>query len=272
MVSMTVTVSSSLTDPDYPRIKRFVWLARPEGTTYRTGDHLTVLPTNDDDLVAGAPQVDLDTALSIMPSRPQRHGIAVDRPLTVRELLTRHIELQGRPTAAQLVTLAELNPCPPEKTALRSLADDEEARTGDQRTLLDSSRSSRHLREVLTWPTLLDLLSPLRPRHYSISSSPEKSPHHVDLMVSVLRAPARSGRGDFRGSASGYLNAVQPGDTVLARVQPCRAAFRITHDADTPVVMIAAGTGLAPFRGAIADRRGITAEVVPPRKNQAQRR
>jgi cytochrome P450/NADPH-cytochrome P450 reductase len=152
MVSMTVTVSSSLTDPDYPRIKRFVWLALPEGTTYRTGDHLTVLPTNDDDLVAGAPQVDLDTALSIMPSRPQRHGIAVDRPLTVRELLTHHIELQGRPTAAQLVTLAELNPCPPEKTALRSLADDEEARTGDQRTLLDSSRSSRHLREVLTWP------------------------------------------------------------------------------------------------------------------------
>jgi cytochrome P450/NADPH-cytochrome P450 reductase len=115
MVSMTVTVSSSLTDPDYPRIKRFVWLALPGGTTYRTGDHLAVLPTNDDDLVAGAArvlQVDLDTALSIMPSRPQRHGIAVDRPLTVRELLTRHIELQGRPTAAQLVTLAELNPCP----------------------------------------------------------------------------------------------------------------------------------------------------------------
>ncbi|MEV5540006.1 hypothetical protein AB0L13_24430 [Saccharopolyspora shandongensis] len=95
----------------------------------------------------------------------------------------------------------------------------------------------------------------MRPRHYSISSSPTADPRHADLMVSLLQGPARSGRGEFRGTGSGYLNAVRPGDTVLARVQPCREAFRI--GTDVPVVMIAAGTGLAPFRGAIADRRGL---------------
>ncbi|MZD05939.1 reductase, partial [Streptomyces sp. SID5785] len=43
-------------------------------------------------------------------------------------------------------------------------------------------------------------------------------------------------------------------DTVLGRVQPCRDAFRIRPDADEPVIMIAAGTGLAPFRAAVAER------------------
>ncbi|WP_405412654.1 bifunctional cytochrome P450/NADPH--P450 reductase [Streptomyces decoyicus] len=260
MTAMTVTDTGSLTHPDYPRVKRLVRLALPEGTTYRTADHLTVLPANTPDLVERAArllQTDLDTVLSIVPHHPRRDGIPVDRPLTIRQLLTHHVELQDRPTAEQLRTLAALNPCAPEQAALRALAENTDARAADQRTLLDLIEDHPALRETLTWPTLLELLPPIRPRHYSVSSSPAADPHHVDLMVSVLQAPARSGRGTFRGTGSGYLGAVRPGDTVLARLQPCREAFRIDHDAGTPVIMIAAGTGLAPFRGVIADRRAL---------------
>jgi len=99
--------------------------------------------------------------------------------------------------------------------------------------------------------------TPLRPRHYSISSSPAVDPGHADLMVSLLEAPARSGKGVYRGTGSGHLATLAAGDTVYARVQPCREAFRI--DGSTPVLMIAAGTGLAPFRGTIADRTAALA-------------
>ncbi|MFD8042265.1 cytochrome P450 [Streptomyces chartreusis] len=253
LVPMTVTEAYDLTAPGHPRRKRFVRLALPEGVTYRTADHLTVLPANAPALVerfAAALGADLDTVLDIRAARPRRDGLAIDRPLTVRRLLTHHVELAERPSAAQLAALAAANPCPPERIALAGLTD-------DPRTLVEVIEDFPALRGALDWPTLLDLLTPLRPRHYSISSSPAVDPGHADLMISLLQAPARSGRGIHRGTGSGHLTDVRPGDTVYARIQPCRDVFRIETGA--PVVMVAAGTGLAPFRGAVADRAAALA-------------
>ncbi|MGW0652410.1 cytochrome P450 [Streptomyces umbrinus] len=259
LVPMTVTDAYDLTAPGHPRTKRFVRLALPDGTTYRTGDHLTVLPVNAPELVeraAAALGVGLDAVLDIRASRPRRDGIAVDRPLTVRQLLSHHVELQERPTADRLAVLAAANPCPPERAALADVQD------SDPRTLIELVEAYPALRGALDWPLLLEeILTPLRPRTYSISSSPATDPSHADLMVSLLEAPARSGNGVYTGTGSGHLGAVKPGDTVLARVQPCREAFRIDHSA--PVVMVAAGTGLAPFRGAIADRAATNAQLAP---------
>ncbi|WP_406412209.1 cytochrome P450 [Streptomyces sp. NBC_01614] len=260
LVPMTVTEAYDLTAPGHPRRKRFVRVALPDGVTYRTADHLTVLPANAPALVdraAAALGVDLDSVLDIRPARPRRDGLAVDRPLTVRQLLTHHVELQERPSADRLSALAAANPCPPERTALANLTD-------DPRTLVELIEDFPALRGALDWPQLLEILTPLRPRHYSVSSSPAVDPGHTDLMISLLQAPARSGKGTYRGTGSGHLTTVRPGDTVYARVQPCREVFRI--DADTPVVMVAAGTGLAPFRGAIADRTAalaLGAELAP---------
>ncbi|MFE2069782.1 bifunctional cytochrome P450/NADPH--P450 reductase [Streptomyces sp. NPDC059467] len=253
LVPMTVTEAYDLTAPGYPRTKRFLRIALPEGVAYRTADHLTVLPANAPELVARAAAalgVDLDTVLDIRATRPRRDGLAVDRPVTVRQLLTQHVELQEHPSAQQLSLLADANPCPPEKAALASLGD-------DPRTLVEIIEDHPALRGALDWPRLLELLTPLKPRHYSISSSPATDPRHADLMISLLEAPARSGNGTYRGTGSGHLTSLRPGDTLYARVQPCREAFRI--DDSAPVVMIAAGTGLAPFRGAVADRTAALA-------------
>ncbi|MEU1010062.1 cytochrome P450 [Streptomyces sp. NPDC005890] len=250
LVPMTVTEAYDLTAADHPRTKRFLRIALPEGVTYRTADHLTVLPANAPELVdraVAAFGLDADAVLDIRATRPRRGGgLAVDRPLTVRELLCHHVELRQRPTDRQRALLAEANPCRPERAALAALTDD------DPRTLVELAEDHPALRGALGWPLLLDLLTPLRPRHYSISSAPAADARHADLMVSVLDAPARSGKGRYRGTGSGHLASLRPGDTVHARVQPCREAFRIDHSA--PVVLVAAGTGLAPFRGAVADR------------------
>ncbi|QIB47665.1 cytochrome P450 [Streptomyces aureoverticillatus] len=258
-VPMTVVETADLADLSHPlgRAKKFLRLALPEEVTYRTADHLAVLPVNDPDLVERAATVlglDLDAVLDIRAHRPGRAALPLDRPVTARDLLTHHVELRAPLTAARIARLAEHNPCPPEQAALRRLAEDTERVTAIRPSLLDLAAEHPSLRGQVGWPLLLDLLPPLRTRPYSISSSPAADPRHADLMVSLLSGPARSGNGVYEGTGSAYLNRVRPGDTVHARVQPCREVFRIGHDAHTPVIMIGAGTGLAPFRGAIADR------------------
>ncbi|MEV0370819.1 cytochrome P450 [Streptomyces sp. NPDC050636] len=242
LVPMTITEAYDLTAQDWPRPKRFLRLALPEGVTYRTADHLAVLPANAPATVERAARalgVDLDTVLALHSGRrPGRDALPVDRPLSVRQLLTHHLELGMRPTAEQVAVLAAHNPCPPERLALEAVAED------DPRTLVDLIEANPALRGALPWPTILELLPPLRTRHYSLSSSPTADPRHADLMVSLLPG----------GTGSTHLHTLRPGDTVLARVQPCREAFRLDPADATPVIMVAAGTGLAPFRGAVADR------------------
>ncbi|WP_327135158.1 cytochrome P450 [Streptomyces sp. NBC_01343] len=263
---MTVTQTGDLADLGHPagRSKRFLRVRLPEGVRYRTADHLAVLPANDPDQVERAARVlgaDPGTVLNIRAHRPGRTTLPVDRPVTVGELLARYVELQAPVTAEQAAVLAAHNPCPPEQAALERIAAEAAGADGARPgSLVDLVEAHPALRGRLPWPVLLELLEPMRPRHYSISSSPSAGPERADLMVSLLEAPHRSGRdGVFRGVGSSYLHRVRPGDTVLARVQPCREDFRVPHDERTPVIMIGAGTGLAPFRGAIADRRALRA-------------
>ncbi|MFD5396046.1 cytochrome P450 [Streptomyces sp. NPDC127097] len=242
LVPMTVTEAHDLTAEGRPRPKRFLRIALPDGVTYRTADHLAVLPANAPAAVERAARAlgaDPDTVLALHSGgRAGRDTLPVDRPLTVRQLLTHHLELGMRPTPGQAAVLAAHNPCPPERQALETLAED------DPRTLIELIEDHPALRGALPWPVLLELLPPLRTRHYSLSSSPATDARHADLMVSLLPG----------GTGSTYLHGVRPGDTVLARVQPCREAFRLDPADDTPVILVAAGTGLAPFRGAVADR------------------
>ncbi|MER6128525.1 hypothetical protein ABT173_39375 [Streptomyces sp. NPDC001795] len=124
---MAVTEAYDLTAPGHPRLKRFVRLALPEGTPYRTGDHVTVLPVNDKALVeraATALGVDLDTVLDIRAARPRRDGLAVDGPLTVRQLITHHSELQETSDRRPTGRARRRQSVPPERRQLATLADD----------------------------------------------------------------------------------------------------------------------------------------------------
>ncbi|WP_189788815.1 cytochrome P450, partial [Streptomyces capitiformicae] len=72
------------------RSKRFLKLRLPEGVTYRTGDHIAVLPSNPHDLVqrvADRFSLDLDRTVRLRARRRSRGALPVDRPLTLRRLL-----------------------------------------------------------------------------------------------------------------------------------------------------------------------------------------
>jgi cytochrome P450/NADPH-cytochrome P450 reductase len=108
----------------------------------------------------------------------------------------------------------------------------------------------------LRFATFLVLLPPLKPRHYSISSSPLASPTSCTLTYSVLSAPPKSGLpGRFHGVAGTHLSTLAPGDAVQVAVRSTIKLVRPPPDLQaTPMVMFCAGAGLAPFRGFVQER------------------
>jgi sulfite reductase alpha subunit-like flavoprotein len=98
-----------------------------------------------------------------------------------------------------------------------------------------------------------DALVRLTPRSYSIASSPLVSPHEVQLTVSVVRY--RSPRGMQRGgAASTYLADRASHADVFLQPSP---HFRPPEDGATPMIMVGPGTGIAPFRGFLQERRAL---------------
>ncbi|MEB3022667.1 bifunctional cytochrome P450/NADPH--P450 reductase [[Mycobacterium] crassicus] len=251
---MTVLDNTALVGDDVTLggAKRFVRVALPEGVEYQTGDHLTVLADNPPDLVTTVLEllgIEGERRLSINPRRTSRRLIALDREVSARELLTHFVELRKPATRSQLRRLAASNPCPPERERLEQLA-----ASADPCALSPLECLREFPACELTGAELLELLDPMTPRHYSIASSSRLTPGRVALVVSVLDAPARSGHGLFQGVASNHLAAMAPGAQIRARVDPARQAFRAGADPARNVILVSAGTGVAPFRGFLGDR------------------
>jgi sulfite reductase alpha subunit-like flavoprotein len=120
----------------------------------------------------------------------------------------------------------------------------------DGRTGLDLVEEFRVRADIEEWR---DALVRLAPRSYSISSSPLVSPDEVQLTVSVVRY--RGARGGMRhGVASTFL--ADRADKVPVFLQPA-PHFRPPEDALTPMIMVGPGTGIAPFRGFLHERRAL---------------
>jgi cytochrome P450/NADPH-cytochrome P450 reductase len=109
----------------------------------------------------------------------------------------------------------------------------------------------------------LDMLPPLRPRYYSISSSPMADPEVCSITAGVLRGPARSGVGTFTGVCSGHLSIVPENGTAFVFVREPSIPFRPPENPHVPMIMIGAGTGLAPFRGFLQERAILQEQGVP---------
>jgi len=99
------------------------------------------------------------------------------------------------------------------------------------------------------------LLRPMPPRLYSIASSLSAHPEEVHLTVAVVRY---EGNGKERkGVCSSYL-AERVGERVPCYLHPNKN-FKLPDDPSIPIIMVGPGTGIAPFRAFIEERRATGA-------------
>jgi sulfite reductase (NADPH) flavoprotein alpha-component len=103
----------------------------------------------------------------------------------------------------------------------------------------------------------VSLLRKLPPRLYSISSSPKAHPGEAHLTVGTVRYECH-GRAR-KGVCSTFLaDRVEAGGVVPVFVQ-ASPGFRLPGDATKPIIMVGPGTGIAPFRAFLEERRAVGA-------------
>jgi cytochrome P450/NADPH-cytochrome P450 reductase len=256
------------------RSTRHVEIALPAGTTYGAGDHLGVLPRNRPELIGRVLRhfkLDPGTYVTVSP----RDGAGAHTHLPVGEavplvgILSSCVELQDVATRRDLEVMAAHTEDAEQREKLLALAgDDEDARAHYREEVFGPRKSVLDLLEeypgcALAFDAYLDLLPPLRPRYYSISSSPMVSPEVCSITAGVLEAPATSGQGVFRGVCSSHLAISASDSTVFVFVRKPTIAFRPPENPHVPMIMIGCGTGLAPFRGFLQERAALKERGVP---------
>lgn len=241
------------------RSTRHIELSLPEGAVYHAGDHLGVIPQNASALVArvaAAFGFTPEVRIQLHKRRPTTGALPTDQILSVGTLLTHYVELQDVATRHQLGLLAGYAENTAQKKQLETLAGDAERYTKEvkapNRSLIDMLEEYPSVR--LPFAHYLELVPPLRPRYYSISSSPKASGRILSLTVGVVKSPARAGQGTYTGTCSNYLASFVRGQAVYGFVQHVSRGFGLPASPSTPIVMIGAGTGVAPFRGFLQER------------------
>ena len=212
------------------------------GLDYTVGDSLGLFPANDSSLVEAVIRA---------------IGAPANFPIggrTLREVLTDGVSLSPAPD--MLFQLFSYITGGDKRKKARALATGEDP-DGDAATL-DVLAAIEKFSGVRPDPeALIEALDPLQPRLYSISSSPKANPGRVALTVDTVRYAI--GRRKRLGVASTYLaERIAPGAAIKVYVQKAHA-FGLPADPSVPIIMIGPGTGVAPFRAFLQERKATGA-------------
>jgi cytochrome P450/NADPH-cytochrome P450 reductase len=250
---------------------RHLTIRLPRDVSYRAGDHLAVYARNRRDVVEKIVDrlgLQPDAVVTLDAKGSQMRHLPVGKPVTVRQLLTDFVELQDPVSRKDVRTLIGHTRCPVTLKELeRLVAEDEDAKTAFARDISDKRVTIHDL--LMRYPAielpleeLIDMTSAIRPRFYSISSSPLAVPDAINLTVGTVAAPAWSGNGFYQGVASSHLQAAEPGDDILGFVRRPNPPFAPPEDPETPMILVGPGTGFAPLRGFLQERAAQRADGI----------
>ncbi|HEY0075758.1 MAG TPA: sulfite reductase subunit alpha [Abditibacteriaceae bacterium] len=220
------------------------------GLTYEAGDALGVYPENNHDLV--------EEILATL-------GATGFEPVVTPEsrIVPARIALQmgydiSRPSDDLLLLLSETAHDESEAARLKELVEDDKDNWLDHRDVFDVLQAFPSCNASLA--EIVASLSPLQPRLYSIASSQKENPTQVHLTVGIVRWHANERQ--RHGVASTFLadrTLLSPGTQVSVFVHPS-PGFRLPENGDTPIIMVGPGTGIAPFRAFMQERRATQAK------------
>jgi sulfite reductase (NADPH) flavoprotein alpha-component len=211
------------------------------GLSYNPGDCLGIIPENDPELVA---------SLIKEMNWNEEESVSINTKgdsLPLKEALTSHFEITLL-TKKILQQAAELT----ENEELQKLIEnaDQMKEYMNGRDLLDM------LLDFGPWNAkaqeIVSLLRKMPPRLYSIASSIAANPEEVHLTIGAVRYTTH-GRNRKGVCSVQCAERTEDGDTLPVFIQQNKH-FNLPESAETDIIMVGPGTGIAPFRSFLQER------------------
>lgn len=221
----TVTTNINLNDRGSSKETFHIEISTDEAVEYEPGDAIGVIPHNRKEIVERIISL-TGIAGHITIETPKASG-------TVRELLT-----------------SQLNICYLLGATIKKYAEITKQDIPDTRMDLVDLLRIYPVKDANQFEEVLKLLSPIAPRLYSVSSSPNA--HTNEIHITVSKNSFRVEEEQRFGLCSEFLGDMQVNSEVTFYVHKNRA-FKLPGE-EKDVIMIGPGTGIAPFRSFLAER------------------
>ncbi|KAJ3415526.1 NADPH-dependent diflavin oxidoreductase 1 [Chytridiales sp. JEL 0842] len=229
--------------------------------SYEAGDVMVVYPQNPAKDVQEVLEYFGWTDIADKPFRLQSNRPDVKLPsywpavLTLRRLFEEFLDIFGRPRRYffELLSFFATDPLHADKLAEFASSEGQDELYAychkPRRTTFEVLSDFNSVKVPLKY--LLDLIPIIRPRSYSISSSPNVHANEIHITVAIVeyRTKLKKPR---KGICSSYISTLSPGDRVAFSLQ--RGTLKLPADEETPIIFLGPGTGVAPIRSLIYDR------------------
>lgn len=259
---------------------------------YKTGDHLGVWPVNPTVEIERLLHVlglkqrrSAPCHIKSMDGTP----VKVPSPATLDALFEHYLEICAPVSRDAIASLAAFAPTEDAKTFLASISRNKDAyaeylasRHVNLGRLLEHACHGEAAWSGLPLSLVVETLPAMRPRYYSISSSSVVQARRAAITAVVADTTLTIADERIPGLATNYLlsltgSATQPtashphgltyslpvpdqplqGSHLHAQVR--KSTFKLPAMASTPIVMVGAGTGVAPFRAFVQERARLKA-------------
>lgn len=222
------------------------------------GDVLTVHSKNDPVKVSNfLKSNDLDpeqvVKVNALHSVDARRQMAYENQRPLQQIFEEVVDILGRPNKGFYKELAKFAADDAEKKKLELIASDagkEEYQKLAQDTVTYAEVFGMFPSAKMPLEHMLSLIPCVKPRLYSIASSPRYNQTEVELAIVILEWENASGKKQT-GLSTDYIRRLQEGDEVVCGMTNGTFNF---PEPTTPMVMAGLGTGIAPFRAFAQER------------------
>lgn len=244
-----------VTPADYERhIFHFELDITGTGLTYAIGEALGVHARNDKNQVEDFLKwydINFDALVSV----PARDDPSYKETRTAYQAFRDNLDIFGKPPKKFYESLATFATDAKEKAHLEKLASAAGAEELKQRADVNFDTFADILEEFKSaHPSLAELVqivSPLKRREYSIASSQRVHPNAVHLLIVVVDWVDARGRTRY-GQCSKYLSDLPVGAELVVSVKP--SVMKLPPLSTQPIIMAGLGTGLAPFKAFVEEK------------------